>query len=82
MRYHVLKAGVTIRNAVVCLALVAGSYLASGLVNASPVTQPAIAAPRVRGVLLAPPPAEAGRESPMEAPANPLPDRSDSIRSL
>jgi hypothetical protein len=55
VRYHVLKAGVTIRNVVVCLILVAGSYVASGLVNASPVIQPALTGPRSRGVIVLPP---------------------------
>jgi hypothetical protein len=65
VRYHVLKAGVTIRNVVVCLGLVAGSYLVSGLVNASPVTQPALIGPRSRGVIVLPP-----TSTPEEVPAS------------
>ena len=43
-----------IRKTGVCLALLVGSYLASGLINASPVTQQALSGPRPRVVIVAP----------------------------
>lgn len=83
VRYHVLKAGVTIRNAFVCLALIAGSYLASGLVNASPVTQPTMTRLRTRGVILTPAaPAATDSESPGARPDTDLRDRAKRIHSL
>lgn len=54
IRYRVLETATTIRNVGACLAFVAGSYLASGLINASPVTQPDFAGPRGRAVIVAP----------------------------
>jgi len=80
VRYHVLKAGVTIRNIGVCLALVAGSYLASGLVNASPVTQPEMSGPRSRGVIVTPAPAALERPTP--APDRPALNRSEHLHTL
>jgi hypothetical protein len=54
IRYRVLEGATTIRNVGACLAFVAGSYLASGLINASPVTQPDLSGPRGRAVIVAP----------------------------
>jgi hypothetical protein len=54
VRYHLLRMSVRIRNIGVCLALLAASYLASGLINASPITRPQLVGPRSRGVIVAP----------------------------
>jgi hypothetical protein len=77
MRYRVLEAATTIRNVVACVAFAAGSYLASGLTNASPITQPDLAGPRSRTVIVSPIAAPEPTESPIsrpEAPAATLPD--------
>ena len=71
MKYRVLKAGVTIRNVWVCLALLAGSYLASGLVNAAPITQPVIRSSRIRSVVVAPQEAPRRNSAPDGEPSTP-----------
>lgn len=54
MRYHVLKIESTLTKIVVCLGLLVGSYLASGLINASPITRPSMDGPRTRGLIVSP----------------------------
>jgi hypothetical protein len=54
VRYGVLKAAKTIRNVAALIAFLAGSYLASGLINASPVTQPNLRIVRPAAVIVAP----------------------------
>lgn len=68
-----LRAAGTIRTIGVCLALLAASYLASALANASPVSQPALTGPHSRGrvIVLAPaqPQSPAPAATPFEVPA-------------
>lgn len=77
VRYRALKAAKTIRNLTACVAFLAGSYLASGLINASPVTQPDLRLPYSRAVIVAPAvtpqPAETPRARP-EVPFAPPPE--------
>ena len=46
LRYRALEAGTTPRNVAVCVALLLGSYVISGVFNASTVTQPRLTAGR------------------------------------
>jgi hypothetical protein len=72
LKYRVLTAATTIRNVGMCVAFVAGSYLASGLVNASPVIQPNLTAPRKQTILVAPVSSEESdmlRDTPSRNPA-------------
>ena len=81
VRYGVLKTATTIRNVTACLAFLAGSYLASGLINASPVTQPDLAVPRTR-VIVAPVAAPEPAERPIARPEAPLVPPSDNTLTL
>jgi hypothetical protein len=72
VRYGVLKTATTIRNVAACLAFLAGSYLASGLINASPVTQPDLAGPRSRTMIVTPVAAPEPAETPVPGPDLPF----------
>jgi hypothetical protein len=72
VRYRALKAAKTIRNVTACVAFLAGSYLASGLTNASPVTQADLRLPRPRAVIVAPAAAPEPAETPMARPEVPF----------
>ena len=54
IRYCALEAGTVPRNLVVCVGLLLGSYVVSGVINASTVTQPALRAPKGQTVIVAP----------------------------
>lgn len=82
VRYRVLKTATTIRNVTACVAFVAGSYLASGLVNASPVTQPDLTGPRSRAVLVMPAAAPEPTETQIARPDAPLTPPLDSTLTL
>lgn len=66
----------------VCVALVLGSYLLSGLVNASPVTQPTLAAPRMRGIVVTAPAPRSDRETPASEPHRELPQPEKRVQLL
>jgi hypothetical protein len=72
VRYGVLRTATTIRNVAACVAFLAGSYLASGLINASPVTQPDLAGPRGRAVIVAPAASPEPAKAPIVRPDVPL----------
>lgn len=82
VRYGFLKAGKTIRNAAACVAFLAGSYLASGLINASPVTQPALRAPRSQAVIVVPAASPEPAEPPKTRPEVPFAAASDGTLTL
>ena len=82
VRYGVLKTATTIRNVAACLAFLAGSYLASGLINASPVTQPDLAGPRSRAVIVAPAALPDPAETPIARPELPLAVPSSATQTL
>jgi hypothetical protein len=58
-----------LKKAVFATALVAASYLAAGLVNASPVVQPRLPIPTPRGIVVVVPPADAPEARPALPPA-------------
>ena len=62
----------------VCVALLIGSYIASGLVNASPVTKPGLTGPRTRGLILTSPSTPPSTES----QADPHESRSSNEREI
>jgi len=82
MRYRVLTAATTIRNVMACVAFLAGSYLASGLINASPVTQPDLRVPRSRAVIVAPAELPEATEAPVARPEIPFAAPSDTTLTL
>ena len=82
VRYGVLRTATTIRNVAACVAFLAGSYLASGLINASPVTQPDLAGPRGRAVIVTPAASPEPAESPVARPETPLAFPSSATQTL
>jgi hypothetical protein len=82
VRYRALKAAKTIRNVTACVAFLAGSYLASGLINASPVTQPDLRLPQSRAVIVTPAELPEPTEAPMARPEIPFAVPSDSTLTL
>jgi hypothetical protein len=82
VRYGVLKTATTIRNVAACVAFLAGSYLASGLVNASPMTQPDLTGPRTRSVIVAPAALPEPADSPIARPDAPFAVPSNSTQTL
>ena len=54
LRYRALEAGTAPRNAAVCMVLLLGSYIISGVINATTVTQPELSAPRGQTVIVSP----------------------------
>jgi hypothetical protein len=82
VRYGVLKAAKTIRNVAACVAFLAGSYLASGLINASPVTQPSLRVPRSHAVIVVPAASPETAEPPRTRPEVPFAAPSDGTLTL
>jgi hypothetical protein len=82
VRYRALKAARTIRNVAACVAFLAGSYLASGLINASPVMQPDLRTRRTGAVMVAPVVSPEPAETPMARPELPFAAPVDATQTL